>query len=185
MMVKTDRRILRSRALISEALLSLLMEKPFHEITIQEVTDRANVARATFYLHFRNKEECLLQILTEGFDALSEKYDNPISESHDDSIGRIEDVFEHTSENRELYLALLNLQHTTVSLVNIQDYIAEKMLTGVPFPDDITPVTKKAIAAFLAGALQNMQIWWLKEQPPISAREAAEMFVRIAESGYL
>ena len=56
-MEKIDRRKQRSRNLIKDAFLSLLMDKPFHDITIQEIADAADVGRATFYLHYRSKEE--------------------------------------------------------------------------------------------------------------------------------
>ncbi|MCB0141244.1 MAG: helix-turn-helix transcriptional regulator, partial [Caldilineaceae bacterium] len=59
-MAKTvDRRVRRSRKLLGEALLELVVEKPFGDITVQDIADRADMNRATFYLHFQSKEELL------------------------------------------------------------------------------------------------------------------------------
>jgi AcrR family transcriptional regulator len=59
----TDRRILRSRRMLMDALVSLLKRKNFSEISIQEIAEEANLNRATFYLHYPDKN-ALLQALT-------------------------------------------------------------------------------------------------------------------------
>src|SRR5438445_130905 len=53
---KVDRRILRTRDTLGDALVELMQEKAFDEITVQEVLDRAGVGRSTFYAHYRDKE---------------------------------------------------------------------------------------------------------------------------------
>jgi AcrR family transcriptional regulator len=57
---KEDRRRARSRKALSEAFVSLLQEKPYPRISIQDIVDRANVGRSTFYGHFENKEQLML-----------------------------------------------------------------------------------------------------------------------------
>ncbi len=59
----TDPRILRSRQMLMEALAKLLARKEFDEISIQEIADEATLNRATFYLHYPDKN-ALLQAMT-------------------------------------------------------------------------------------------------------------------------
>ena len=59
----TDPRILRSRRMLMEALARLLMKKEFEDISVQEVADEATLNRATFYLHYPDKN-ALLQAMT-------------------------------------------------------------------------------------------------------------------------
>ena len=59
----TDPRILRSRGLLMEALLRLLAQKEFDDISVQEIADEATLNRATFYLHYPDKN-ALLQAMT-------------------------------------------------------------------------------------------------------------------------
>ena len=59
----TDPRVLRSRQMLMESLLSLLMRKEFDDISIQEIADEAGLNRATFYLHYPDKN-ALLQAMT-------------------------------------------------------------------------------------------------------------------------
>jgi len=59
----TDPRVLRSRQMLMEALLKLLDRKEFDDISIQEIADEATLNRATFYLHYPDKN-ALLQAMT-------------------------------------------------------------------------------------------------------------------------
>jgi hypothetical protein len=54
-----DRRVQRTQQFLEAALLSLIKEKEFDAISVQEIIDRANVGRATFYAHYDNKEDLL------------------------------------------------------------------------------------------------------------------------------
>ncbi|MGG2466673.1 TetR/AcrR family transcriptional regulator [Paraclostridium bifermentans] len=56
-----DRRILKTRSVIKESLTSLMKEKPFDKITIKDITNKANINRATFYLHYMDKYDLLEQ----------------------------------------------------------------------------------------------------------------------------
>lgn len=56
-----DRRILKTRSVIKESLTLLMKEKSFDKITIKDITDKANINRATFYLHYMDKYDLLEQ----------------------------------------------------------------------------------------------------------------------------
>jgi AcrR family transcriptional regulator len=57
---RADRRIQRTRALLHEALASLIREKAYDRITVAQILDRAKVSRSTFYIHFRDKDDLLM-----------------------------------------------------------------------------------------------------------------------------
>ena len=56
-MSKTDRRVQRTRELLQKALIELIRERGYEAITIQNIVDRANIGRTTFYLHYNSKDE--------------------------------------------------------------------------------------------------------------------------------
>src|SRR5437016_7816221 len=64
----TDLRARRTRKWLQAALIGLMKEKSFQDIQITELTERAQVSRPTFYLHFRSKEELLLSHVDVIFD---------------------------------------------------------------------------------------------------------------------
>src|SRR5262245_57855262 len=70
---RVDRRVRRTRRLLREALLSLTLEKGYDQVTVQEVLDRADVGRATFYAHFTDKDDLLISGLLELRDSLREQ----------------------------------------------------------------------------------------------------------------
>src|SRR6476659_10614597 len=69
----TDPRILRSRRMLMEALASLLIKKEFEDISIQEIADEATLNRATFYLHYPDKNALLQAMTGVRFRALIER----------------------------------------------------------------------------------------------------------------
>src|SRR6266542_5467464 len=58
-----DRRVQRTRQLLQGALMSLIQEKGYEALTVQDILDRANAGRATFYAHFDDKEDLLVSRL--------------------------------------------------------------------------------------------------------------------------
>ena len=55
-----DRRVQRTRDVLHQALISLMIEKGYEVITVQDIIDRANVGRSTFYAHYVGKQDLLL-----------------------------------------------------------------------------------------------------------------------------
>ena len=68
---KEDRRSQRTRRLLHQAIMSLMQEKRYDTITVQDIIDRADVGRSTFYAHFQDKEDLLNSNLEEILDDLS------------------------------------------------------------------------------------------------------------------
>src|SRR4051794_38176514 len=64
-MPKVDRRIAKSQEAIKKAVIELMSEKSFDDITIQEIADRANLNRATIYLHYMDKYDLLDKLMEE------------------------------------------------------------------------------------------------------------------------
>jgi AcrR family transcriptional regulator len=71
-MSKVDRRILKSQESIKKALIELMSEKNFDDITIQEIADRANVNRGTIYLHYSDKFDLLDKLIEEHINEMLE-----------------------------------------------------------------------------------------------------------------
>ena len=73
-MIKTknsDRRVNRTRKSLQEALAGLILNKGYDKITVQDIIDRANVGRSTFYAHFQDIDDLLLS----QFDDVQEQFD--------------------------------------------------------------------------------------------------------------
>ena len=116
---RVDRRILRTRKALRAALLELSKEKGFDAISVEEITERANLGRATFYLHYKDKEDLLLdefrEIASNRVQVLSEipiliwKSNQGQIELVNNSVPLmpLQLVFEHAFQNAALYRILL------------------------------------------------------------------------------
>jgi AcrR family transcriptional regulator len=113
-----DRRVRRTRRLLREALLGLLRERGYDRVTVQDVLDRADLGRATFYAHFRDKDDLLLSAFGEVREALRQHLAafarawrggpgaGP-SAGPGAGLAGARALFEHAAGQRGLYRALL------------------------------------------------------------------------------
>jgi AcrR family transcriptional regulator len=80
----------------------LVLEKNYDSITIQEILDRADIGRSTFYVHFKSKDELLISGIHDLRDTLESAIQNERSQSkpHEGVIGFSLAMFQHASEYR-------------------------------------------------------------------------------------
>lgn len=133
------RQIQKSRRLLHEALVSLILEKKYESITVQQILDRANVGRSTFYLHFKDKDD----LLTMGFDYMGELLreiqamhrDTPV-EPHEKLIAFSLPMFMHMYEFRAHSRAFAGTSE-------VRDRIQHRLAAG---PMGCSPARMKATA---------------------------------------
>ncbi len=102
------------------ALISLVLEKGYDTVTIEEITDRADLGRTTFYLHFRDKEELLMNAIDTMIEDFLEKHEEKRHknaevikniqsqpEKLDFDYGMIKQIFIHAHDNSDLYKVIL------------------------------------------------------------------------------
>ncbi len=97
-MPKLDRRIRRTRRLLAEALISLALETDYDEISVKSVTQRADIGYATFYRHFKSKDELLMYLYRSALFDLKTKL-----AAVDSLRAEAEVVFEHARASRRIY----------------------------------------------------------------------------------
>lgn len=183
---KAYRRVQRTRQLLEAALLSLIKEKPFDTISVQEVIDRANVGRATFYAHYENK----VDLLTTGFEGLEQALRERQREARSRETNPGERMFTfshallaHAHEHREVFPAMLGkrggavIQHALRNLL-VQLIREEVKTTSSPGSADSIP--PEAIVQFIAGGLFGLLTWWLNGKTKLSVQDANRIFRRLS-----
>src|ERR687893_810862 len=103
---KSDRRSRRSRRLIVDALLALMQEKRYDRITVQEIIDRADVGRTTFYAQFQSKEDVLQSEFARVLDLLHEEHCVSVEDPIDHLLPSL-GFLRHIQEHQSLFSALL------------------------------------------------------------------------------
>lgn len=174
-----DRRVRRTRRQLQRAILELVMEQDFDSLTVTEITERADLRRATFYLHYRTKEELLLAALQARFDDLRQQ--SQLQSGGDAIAGKSRPdayrvTFAHVAENADLYRALISGSGGSLIYQQIRIYLAELVLVGLESVlDDELTVPRPVLAHAIAGAELGLILWWLDAGMPHSPEYMAQM----------
>ena len=183
---RRDRRIERTQQLLRGALRSLIQEKGFEALTVQEIIDRANIGRATFYSHFDNKDD----LLASGFEdlrvSLKARQRNAFSRGHtieDRVFGFSQEVFAHTNEYREAFRAMVGQRSGAVVQRLLHKLLVELVREDVKrtvVRADSSAVQTEALVHFITGALVGVLMWWLDGRMRLSVDEVNAYFRRLA-----
>lgn len=170
-----DRRIERTRRLLGEALISLILEKGFDEITVQDLIDRADVGRSTFYSHFADKEDLLASGLANLSRGLRESRTRDSSQPLAFLLGLITHAYEH----RRLFRAVVSDRSSLAVQREFRqlliDLISEDLASRGGSHAGPT-------VHYLAGALLELLGWWLAAEEPLPAADIDRIFRTLSRS---
>jgi len=184
---RNDRRVQRTRHALHGALMEIILEKRYDKITVQDIIDRADVGRSTFYAHFLDKDD----LLVKGIAMFSDRLDAHLEtvEHHGKEPSHVLHsltFFRHAYMHHDLYRAMREGGGVDVIMEAARRHLSEDIenhLTALfPSGRDID-IPKPVITNFLAGAMLSLLMWWLEEERPYSPEEIDAMFQRLAISG--
>jgi AcrR family transcriptional regulator len=181
-----DRRVQRTQDVLHQALISLIVEKGYEVITVQDIIDRANVGRSTFYTHYVGKQDLLRSglkhlsqhLLAHQRAALALK-GTPRERAFAFSLA----LFEHVNSYRAVYHAIVGRQSGTVVISELRGLLADLVrndLKTLPLNERSSDLPKNAVIHFVVGALMSVITWWLDERSKLSPAEADAIFRRLA-----
>ncbi|HEY3744172.1 MAG TPA: TetR/AcrR family transcriptional regulator [Bryobacteraceae bacterium] len=159
---KIDARIRRTRDRLGDALVELILEKPFDEINVQDILDRAGVGRSTFYTHYRDKDDLFLSDVEDFFQMMSTVVLR--SGERSERIAPVRELFAHLSDVRQFHAALVTAGkiHDTFELG--QGHFAraiEQRLGVLEKTRGLPPQRRAALGHAFAGALLSLLSWWM------------------------
>lgn len=189
---KEDLRVRRTYKLLSQALLSLLLEKSFEEIFVTDICEKAMVHRTTFYKHFEDKHHlldfCVKEMISnfEGDDDYQFNTNESMKEYY---MSLIRKSLVYLADNKDLLLtgilragnnsALPMLHRSVYNLIETKLQENEKLGFYHTIPRSI-------IAQFYSGALISASIWWLENDTPISIDKMVQYIsLLISEKNYV
>ncbi|HEY3345418.1 MAG TPA: TetR/AcrR family transcriptional regulator [Anaerolineaceae bacterium] len=195
---RTDRRTNRTRRLLREALLALILERGYDAVTVEEITERADLGRTTFYLHYRDKEELLLEsVVALANDLTAVIARTPIAEwrtTPDPTRPQpmqlpLSLAFQHAADHSDLYRIILRGEGHTQMVERIREIIIAQVnhFLVVRVPEEnvaLHPgVPQDVFANYFAGAFLGVLTWWLENDLPYPPDEMATYFQKILYDG--
>lgn len=172
---KTDLRIIKTKKILFESLLKLMKDKNFEKIKISDICEMALINRSTFYAHFEDKYELLMELFEEQkLDLLKELEGNENEEFSKEYLMELLSILiDHIDENRETYSAILTNNRNGILIDFLTDAIERNVsdrlknnnnIIGSNLPIDI-------IVKFYAGGLINIGITWITRNEKYSKEE--------------
>lgn len=178
-----DRRVARTERALKQALFALIQTKGYDKITVQDIIDRADVGRSTFYAHYDTKDDLLLSslaLLTADIDRFLEEASAP-----DGPVLPVRGLFHHVAEQRPIFGALFGTSGIDLVTRAATDMLRARALATIrdrQAAGQSHPIGAETRAAFLAGALMSFVGWWLDAGFPLTPDEAADAFDRLVAS---
>jgi AcrR family transcriptional regulator len=179
---KTDRRILHTRDTLGDALVALMQEKNFEQITVQEVLERAGVGRSTFYVHYRDKDDLFMSDVEEFFELLATMLKRRGADSK--RLLPVQEFLVHLRDARPFYEALVKSKKMNDVQALARGIFARSIIERLQSAGTkLHPEQRAAQAHALAGSLLSLIDWWTAKGMKPDPKEMDEMFHRIAWNG--
>ena len=184
-----DLRIQKTHKALVEAFLSLLKEKRFENITVNEICDTAMVRRATFYKHFGDKYELftfMLQYIRREFQDRSST-----SESHRDTpdpyVLIVKDTLDFLDENEALVQSVMNSSAFSVLMdlfsaqvtMEVKRHLLEAEKNG-----EKLPFVPELLALAFTGMLSSIGRWWIQHKDEVTKEEVTGQIQKMIEKLY-
>ncbi|MGW8250760.1 MAG: TetR/AcrR family transcriptional regulator [Anaerolineales bacterium] len=191
---KIDRRVSRTRRNLQEAMFALILEKGYDSVTVEEITSRADVGRTTFYLHYRDKEDLLVQTVSDVVDDLVNQLARyPVEDLRhrtDAELGWIllpviSLAFQHVEQNADLYRILLRGEGSYNSLQRLRQILRDAIESLIQHftarqNQLLSPqVPLDVFLSSLAGAWIGLLAWWIEKDMPYTSEQMAVMYQRM------
>ena len=170
-----DRRADKTISALRGALIDLMMEKHYDSITVQNIIDRANVGRSTFYSHFRDKEDLLVGDWKRFFQLIADN--TKLNGSANEQIAPIEGLFSHLKQMHALYRALVRSGKTDRLFTVGNAYLAQKLEEKIlkELGKDSLVVPAEFLAHYLSLQIFGTLKWWLDLDMSYSPAEMGRM----------
>lgn len=183
---REDRRVSRTRRALHEALRSLILEKGYDRVTVQDVLDRADVGRATFYAHFRDKDDLLMS----GFEEMRKSLQHQLAAlpraqkaRPGPALGFSRVLFDHAAGHRREYRAQVGSRSGGAILDAVRKELTslvQAQLEGAVARRRVKPVVPIEVSThYVTSALLALLTWWLDHDLPYTAEQMAQMFERL------
>jgi AcrR family transcriptional regulator len=177
---RQDRRSQRTQQALLDALIALLAVKPYDEISINDIVDRANVGRSTFYAHYQAKDD----LLKNGFERVLDMLVHHISFGGADQGLQLDTtpLFRHAKGHYQLYRTLVwgsgfelltRDGHATLSAKFQESF--SLLLSGKTEPS----IPLAVLSYSMAGTLLILLKWWLDNKMPYSPERMDEIFQQL------
>ncbi|HET7716174.1 MAG TPA: TetR/AcrR family transcriptional regulator [Bauldia sp.] len=176
-----DRRVLRTRNALYDALVSLIRRKAYDLITVEDILREAGIGRATFYAHFTSKDDLLERSLDRLRELLvATETSSKAAAEPGQTVSRV--FFDHVAQYRDIPVALASGRGGTIVREAIDRIVAERIKAVIP-SEPTGPLPRELVVLHIVSALNTTLRWWLERGQHLGPAEAHALFARLVLKG--
>lgn len=182
---QNDLRVIKTKQGFREAFIRLLLVKGYDAISIQDIAAEAQAARVTFYRHYKDKEELLIDCLNQVYEELLARVRQLSTEENQQMYAAMLVLYNHFRE-REKYLRILfSSQGAQFLIERVRQLLAERTKIQVEerFPANQWLAPLEIIANHIASAQIGLLVWWLENGQPYSPEYMAQISIWLSIAG--
>ena len=179
-----DRRAARTRVMLQEAHVALIMKKGYEALTIQDICDAANVGRSTFYAHYTSKDDLRRSSFEHLRKLLIDRQQAALAaagHNRDRRLGFSLTLFEHARDHIHLYRALAKSRGGAIALGTIRQILCDlvrKELTATVDKNSADSIPHDLTVQYVVGAYMAVLTWWLDGGAKLPPPERIDMMFR-------
>lgn len=178
-LTKVDRRILKTQEALKSAVIELMTEKSFDDITIQELSDKANVSRGTIYLHYMDKHDLLNKLIEVHIHELRIRCE---SVSDLDFVTGSIIWTEYFESNYAFFSTMLASKGAPYFRSRFLDFLIEEFQDEVDNTQGINKgLNKDLVVHFVASSYVGIVEWWFANERPVTHVVLAEQLGTLLE----
>ena len=182
-MPKVDRRIMKTKEAINNAFIQLMSERDFNKITINDISERANINRGTIYLHYTDKFDLLDKCIDEHLsNMLNFCNSTKTGEERLNIFHSLLPMFKYFEENYLLYSSMLSNKGISC----FHDKMMRMSINGINELINLGKINqeynKDVDIQFMASAFVGTVEWWIENDMPHSPQFMAQRLWNIFES---
>jgi AcrR family transcriptional regulator len=176
-----DQRVRRTRDALGDALVALMQEKPFNSITVQQVLDRAGVGRATFYSHFRDKDDLFLSDVEDFFTHVAQI---PARNGSSRRVAPVAELFAHVAEVPDFFASMVQSGRLEAVMEIGQECFARGIDSRLAtLAAEIPAPRRRAMSQAFSGGMLALMRWWLSRPKREPAEAMDELFHQLVWAG--
>ncbi|WP_219834266.1 TetR/AcrR family transcriptional regulator [Paenibacillus sp. R14(2021)] len=185
-MSKVDRRTIKTREAINQALIELMSEKDFDTITINDISNRADIHRGTVYLHYSDKYDLLDKAIKDHlgnmlkFCILSKLPEEKLDLDHS-----LLPMFLYFEAHFSFYFTVLTNKGTACFQEQLILLVKNGIIKRLKVSGNYEEGNKEVAVQFMLSAYVGVVEWWIKNNMPLSPQTVAEQLWDMLENNYV
>ncbi|MGM0138877.1 hypothetical protein IGI65_001327 [Enterococcus sp. DIV0755b] len=192
-MKKTDLRVKRTNKMIIDAFIHLVEKSGFEQVTVQDIADEAMINRATFYAHYKDKQDLYETIFDYALTAFTSVLNpaelvkgNLIKVKHIELV--MTKIYSNIQENRKFYLTIMDGSANEILRKKIADILNEQyadIFNRLKITENDIEVPMDFIIEYMTSIFVGTLHWWLTTDSQMTPEHLAKLVIKLVGNGHL